>query len=128
MRSLFVLSLALSLASWAGMAVAAPSAAHPLCTCSLCADQSDTRACVLKAYPTAPVDCGTAFEVLGCGASVVTPSLCSAGQESDLLALPPAEDYILCSCRFCAANPAVECQVSPSGLSILCSDWSNWRC
>lgn len=48
--------------------------------------------------------------------------------EPQLLALPPDDDYILCSCSFCAANPAVECQVSPSGFSILCSDWYNWRC
>jgi hypothetical protein len=42
-------------------------------------------------------------------------------------AAPPV-DYILCSCSFCKSNPDVDCQVSPSGYSILCSDWYRLRC
>jgi hypothetical protein len=43
-------------------------------------------------------------------------------------AAAPPVDYILCSCTFCKANPDVDCQVSPSGYSILCSDWSRLHC
>ena len=44
-----------------------------------------------------------------------------------LKAAPPV-DYILCSCNFCKANPDVDCQVSPSGYSITCSDWYRLHC
>ena len=32
----------------------------------------------------------------------------------------------ICSCRFCRANPSVECQIGPGdGYSILCADYLN---
>ena len=40
------------------------------------------------------------------------------------LAIPPDDDFILCTCRFCNANPDVDCQISPSGYTILCEDYS----
>jgi hypothetical protein len=36
----------------------------------------------------------------------------------------PPPDFILCTCDFCKANPDVECQISPSGYTILCADYS----
>ena len=36
----------------------------------------------------------------------------------------PPSDFILCSCKFCKENPDVDCQISPSGYSILCADYS----
>jgi hypothetical protein len=41
---------------------------------------------------------------------------------------PPPGDYIICSCDFCKRNPDVECRISPSGYSIMCSDWSLTHC
>lgn len=32
-------------------------------------------------------------------------------------------DFILCTCKFCERNPDVICQISPTGYSILCSDY-----
>lgn len=42
--------------------------------------------------------------------------------------IPPQDDYILCTCDFCKANPYVDCQISPSGYSIQCSDWYRLHC
>ena len=62
-------------------------------------------------------------------------SLCPAPALSSALGTPapsfriiPPADYILCSCTFCKSNPDVDCQVSPSGYSILCSDWYRMHC
>jgi len=48
---------------------------------------------------------------------------CAAPVKSFEASVPP-NDFILCSCTFCRANPDVDCQVSPSGYSILCADYS----
>jgi hypothetical protein len=40
------------------------------------------------------------------------------------LVIPPGDDFILCTCKFCNANPGIECQISPSGYTILCADYS----
>jgi hypothetical protein len=42
-------------------------------------------------------------------------------------AIPP-NDFILCSCKLCAAEPYTVCQISPSGYSILCADWYRLHC
>jgi hypothetical protein len=42
-------------------------------------------------------------------------------------ALPPP-DYILCSCSYCRAHPGEDCQISPSGYSILCADYYAFHC
>lgn len=35
----------------------------------------------------------------------------------------------VCSCRFCRANPSVECQIGPGdGYSILCADYLARNC
>jgi hypothetical protein len=40
--------------------------------------------------------------------------------------VPP--DFILCTCKFCKENPDVICQISPSGYSILCYNYSQTHC
>ena len=42
--------------------------------------------------------------------------------------IPPIDDFILCTCKFCRANPEEYCQISPSGYSILCEDWARTHC
>ena len=69
------------------------------------------------AAPTSAPACTPASPALPAGIEVAPT----------LVAIPPV-DYILCSCRFCAANPDVDCQVSPTGYSILCSDWYRLHC
>jgi hypothetical protein len=67
-------------------------------------------------------------------APVLDANLCPApvapatGAPAPVFKIIPPADYILCSCSFCRANPDVDCQVSPSGYSILCSDWSRLHC
>lgn len=40
-----------------------------------------------------------------------------------------AEGVIVCSCRLCAQNPYVECQIGPGdGYSILCADYLKINC
>jgi hypothetical protein len=39
-----------------------------------------------------------------------------------------SSDFILCTCKTCKARPDVICQISPSGYSILCSDWAATHC
>jgi hypothetical protein len=49
----------------------------------------------------------------------------AAALSTPVAAIPPIDgDFILCSCNFCRTNPNVECQISPSGYTILCSDYS----
>lgn len=47
-------------------------------------------------------------------------------------AAPPANagpGVIVCSCKLCAQNPYVECQIGPGdGYSILCADYFNLNC
>lgn len=76
----------------------------------------------------------------GASAAVATPAL--AGELCEEPALPEAlltpageelappvdPDFILCTCKFCKDYPDVICQISPSGFSILCADYYNWRC
>ena len=38
--------------------------------------------------------------------------------------VPPPSDFILCSCELCKDHPDVVCQISPSGYSIRCTDYS----
>jgi hypothetical protein len=45
-----------------------------------------------------------------------------------LFAIPPDDDFILCTCKFCRENPDVDCQISPSGYTILCEDWARTHC
>jgi hypothetical protein len=41
----------------------------------------------------------------------------------------PAWEVIVCSCKLCAQNPYVECQIGPGdGYSILCADYSRINC
>jgi hypothetical protein len=36
----------------------------------------------------------------------------------------PSSDFILCSCDYCRHHPDVICRISPTGFSIVCSDYS----
>src|SRR3954447_18902232 len=40
----------------------------------------------------------------------------------------PPSDFILCSCDLCKDQPDVVCQISPSGYSIRCVDYSRLNC
>ncbi|MFL6197130.1 MAG: hypothetical protein ACJ75H_23290 [Thermoanaerobaculia bacterium] len=40
----------------------------------------------------------------------------------------PPVDYVLCSCSLCKSQPDIDCQISPSGYSIMCSDWYRMHC
>ncbi len=40
----------------------------------------------------------------------------------------PPSDFILCSCDLCKNQPDVVCQISPSGYSIRCVDYSRLNC
>ena len=37
-------------------------------------------------------------------------------------------EFDLCTCKFCERNPSDICQVSPTGYSIVCSDWAQTHC
>lgn len=84
----------------------------------------------LLAVSAAPVLAETAPVVASPAASLCpAPALPSAtGTPAPIFRIVPPADYILCSCTFCKSNPDVDCQVSPSGYSILCSDWSRLHC
>ena len=40
----------------------------------------------------------------------------------------PRSDFILCSCTYCAHHPDVICRISPTGFSIVCSNYSQMNC
>ena len=40
----------------------------------------------------------------------------------------PPSDFILCSCDLCRDQPDAVCQISPSGYSIRCVDYSRLNC
>jgi hypothetical protein len=56
------------------------------------------------------------------------PKLSLAGTPArlDLSTLSP--DFILCSCDYCRHHPNVICRISPTGFSIVCSDYSQTNC
>lgn len=65
--------------------------------------------------------------------SVDAPQCTAPGQSpafgtGESLAPVPASDFILCTCKFCKNHPDVICQISPTGFSILCSDYYSSRC
>lgn len=40
----------------------------------------------------------------------------------------PPQDFILCTCELCKAEPETICQISPTGYSIVCADWYRLHC
>ena len=89
----------------------------------------------------APVFAGTAGS--GLPASVAAPAAipgldagqCPAPESSLVVGTPavrevfvPPSDFILCSCDLCRETPDVVCQISPSGYSIRCVDYSRLNC
>jgi hypothetical protein len=43
------------------------------------------------------------------------------------LSAPPS-DFILCSCDYCQHHPNAICRISPTGFSIVCSNYSQTNC
>jgi hypothetical protein len=70
----------------------------------------------------APVSAGTADQCTAPVSAVTT-----ATPAPTFMIIPPA-DYILCSCSYCRNHPDDVCRISPSGYSIVCSDWSATHC
>jgi hypothetical protein len=62
------------------------------------------------------------------GSQCTAPGQSPAVGTGESLAPVPASDFILCSCRYCKNHPDVICQISPTGFSILCSDYYSSRC
>ncbi|HEV7516560.1 MAG TPA: hypothetical protein VGR07_09700 [Thermoanaerobaculia bacterium] len=54
------------------------------------------------------------------------PKLSLAASMPDFLT--PLSDFILCSCDYCKHHPDVICRVSPTGFSIVCSNYSQLNC
>ncbi len=42
--------------------------------------------------------------------------------------LPTQLDFILCSCDYCQHHPNAICRISPTGFSIVCSNYSQTNC
>lgn len=63
-------------------------------------------------------------------AQTSAPSSCPAPEPTDIewLAVPPPIDFLLCSCRNCAAHPYEDCSISPDGYSIACRDYLRINC
>jgi hypothetical protein len=51
-------------------------------------------------------------------------ALLLSGAPASFSMIPPDDDFILCTCKLCNSHPDVECQISPSGYTILCSDYA----
>lgn len=80
-------------------------------------------ACAALLLTGAPVSAGPADQ---CQAPVSTAA---AGVPAPtFMIFPPPVDYILCTCDFCKSHPDEICQISPSGYSIMCSDWYRTHC
>ena len=47
---------------------------------------------------------------------------------ASLEASPPSSDFVLCTCKLCEREPSTICQISPTGYSIVCSDWAATHC
>jgi hypothetical protein len=70
-----------------------------------------------------PVFAGTTYTDSSDLLSQITAPAIGTPAALDLV-VPPADDFILCTCKFCNANPGIECQISPDGYSILCADYA----
>lgn len=55
-------------------------------------------------------------------------NLCKQAAASREVMSPPFDDFILCTCKLCEEKPDEICQISPSGYSIVCSDWYRTHC
>ena len=79
----------------------------------------------------------------GLPSSIATPATspgpdagrCTAPETSLAVGMPAVHevvilpsDFILCSCDLCRDQPDVICQISPSGYSIRCTDYSRVNC
>jgi len=67
-----------------------------------------------------------ALDLAGASCPAATPAAAPALDKLFKAIIPP--DFILCTCKTCTRHPDVICQVSPSGFSILCSDWAAQHC
>src|SRR6476661_9953869 len=81
------------------------------------------------AVSAVPVFAGTAPVANPAASLCPAPALSSSiGTPAPTLKIILPSDYIHCDCKLCAEKPDVICQISPSGYSILCSDWYRLNC
>jgi hypothetical protein len=52
----------------------------------------------------------------------------AAGTPARLDLSAPPSDFILCSCDYCQHHPNAICRISPTGFSIVCSNYSQTNC
>jgi hypothetical protein len=72
------------------------------------------------AAPAAPaLDSGQCLAAPGQPPAIGTAGAIQASSSSD---------FILCSCKLCTKHPEVICRISPTGFSILCSDYAQTHC
>jgi hypothetical protein len=64
----------------------------------------------------------------GLDADLCTNPLAGGAPDASLAAQIDPPDFILCTCKFCRQYPAVDCQISPLGFTILCEDYVRSRC
>lgn len=83
---------------------------------------------VALAVSAAPAFAGTApvaSPLNLCPAPAVSTAI---GTPAPILKIFPPPGYIQCGCKLCEEKPDIDCQISPSGYSILCSDWYRLNC
>lgn len=73
---------------------------------------------ITAAEPAAPATSPTAALAIEAAACPATDPAAES-----LPAAVPQPDFILCSCELCKARPDVICRISPTGFSIVCSDY-----
>jgi len=86
-------------------------------------------ALVALAVSAAPAFAGTAPVASPAANLCPAPALSPAtGTPAPVLKIFPPPGYVHCDCKLCEEKPDIDCQISPSGYSILCSDWYRLNC
>ena len=80
----------------------------------------------LAATP-APAPALPALDLSGAACPAATPALTPSVDKVFRATITPP-NFILCTCKTCTQHPDVICQVSPSGFSIVCSNWASTHC
>jgi hypothetical protein len=85
-------------------------------------------AAAMPALAAAPVTAPAlpALDLSGAACPAAAPMSSATDKLFKAIIIPP--DFILCTCKTCREYPDVICQVSPSGFSIVCSDWAKTHC
>jgi hypothetical protein len=85
-------------------------------------------ALVALAVSAAPACAGTAPPASPLNLCAAPAASTAIGTPAPSLKIFPPPDYIQCGCKLCEEKPDVICQISPSGYSIVCSDWYRLNC